>query len=115
MFSPVLVARSSTRIASSGTPDPGHRLGLRFRPVLRHPPARAGKEDPRGEPAMEQVRGVGGDAQVVAAEDQDAVARGKVMVQPVVVPQDERGGEVVGVHNVAAVYDRRTLAAWAAS
>ncbi|MND00185.1 hypothetical protein D3C83_187080 [compost metagenome] len=47
---------------------------------------------------MEQLRGMGGHAQVVAAEDENAVARGEFVVQPVVVPQDKRGGEVVGVH-----------------
>jgi hypothetical protein len=47
---------------------------------------------------MEEVRGMGGDAEVVAAEDEDAVGRNEGVVQSVVVPEDEGGGEVVGVH-----------------
>ena len=78
--------------------DPGHRRGFGFRPVLCHPAVRAGEKDPRGEAGVKEVRGVGGDAEVVAAEDEDAVGGDEGVVQTVVVPEDQGGGEVVGVH-----------------
>jgi len=41
-------------------------------------------------------RGVAGDAQVIAAKDNDAIRRQKLVIEAVVVPQCERGGQDLG-------------------
>ena len=41
---------------------------------------------------MEQLRGMGGNAQIIAAKDQDPVGGNQFVIQAVVVPKGERGG-----------------------
>lgn len=61
--------------------------------MFRHAAAGTGEEEPWREVAVEERGGVFGDAEVVAAEDEDGVGGLRGDSEAVIVPEDFRGAD----------------------